>query len=89
MERRRIPDRRKTHMFFSDERRTGPFDRRNADARRRERAQEIAKIKKIREYKEQDVVGMTPSTTPTITRKRLAAVGLIVLLLAIVLFFII
>jgi hypothetical protein len=84
MERRKIADRRKLHMFFSDERRTGPFDRRNADARRRERAQEMEKIKKIRQFRENETPPAS-SARPILTRTQLVAVGLALLLLAIVL----
>ena len=86
MERRMTADRRKLHMFFSNERRTGPFDRRNADVRRRERAQEMEKIKKIREFRKNETPP-APSAKPMLTRTRLVAVGLALLLLAIVLFF--
>jgi hypothetical protein len=86
MERRKIPDRRQQHTFFSDDRRSGPFDRRNADARLWERAQEMEKIKQIREYKERDVASSTPSATSMFTPRRLVAIGVAVLLLVILLF---
>lgn len=87
MERRKIPDRRKVHMFFSDERRAGPFDRRNADAKRRERAEEMQKIKEIRKFKEKAAIPATPAATPKLNQKQLIAVGLALVLLAIALFF--
>lgn len=88
MERRKTPDRRKIHTFFSDERRTGPFDRRNADARHRERVEEMKKIKEIRDYKEKDASHVIPVAIPPSRRKQLVAVGLVLLLLAIAFFFI-
>jgi hypothetical protein len=88
MERRKISDRRKVHMFFSHERRSGPFDRRNADARRRERAEEMQKIKEIRKFKEKETLSAPPAATYNLKRKQLIAVGLALVLLAIALFFI-
>lgn len=87
MERRQIPERRKIHTFFSDERRTGPFDRRNADARHRERAAEMEKIKEIRTYKAKDAGQPSPVAIPPSRRKQLVAAGLVLLLLAIAFFF--
>lgn len=87
MERRQNPDRRKIHTFFSDERRTGPFDRRNADARLRERVEEMEKIKEIRSYKEKAAGQASPVTKPPSRRKQLVAAGLVLLLLAIAFFF--
>lgn len=87
MERRKISDRRKMHSFFSDERRTGPFDRRNADARHRERAEEMKKIQEIRGYKEKGASHPTPAATLSSRHKQLVAVGLVLLLVAIAFFF--
>lgn len=86
MERRKVPDRRKVHTFFSDERRTGPFDRRNADARRRERAEEMKKINEIRMFKEQDTSSATTTAAPPSRRKQLIVAGLVLFLLVIALF---
>ena len=86
MERRKIADRRKLHMFFSDERRIGPFDRRNADVRRRERAKEMEKINKIGQFKK-DETPPVPTASPRLTTKQLVALGLALFLLAIILVF--
>lgn len=86
MERRKIPDRRKVHLFISEERRTGPFDRRNADVRRRERAEELKKIQDIRRFRERDPVSPTPAGADYPGRKKLVAVGVALLLLAIAFF---
>jgi hypothetical protein len=85
MERRKISDRRKVHMFVFEEQRTGPHDRRGAESRRLERAREMEKVKRIQAFKEQDRASATPSA-PVITKKQLVYIGLALLLLAIVLF---
>jgi hypothetical protein len=85
MERRKIPDRRKVHMFVFEEQRTGPHDRRGAENRRLERAREMEKIKRIQAFKEQDRASATPAE-PILTKKQLAYIGLALLLLAIALF---
>jgi len=56
MERRKMPDRRRVHVFVSQDRRTGPYDRRGASSRLRERAQEMEKIKRIQSFKEKDKI---------------------------------
>ena len=68
-------------MFVSNERRTGPFDRRGAAMRHREREMEIRKIKQLRRYKEKDRA--TPSAEPLLTRKRLTLLGLALVLIVI------
>lgn len=88
MERRKLADRRRMHVFVSDERRTGPFDRRNADARRRDRAEEMKKISEIRKFKEEEASRPVPASATTPRRKQLLVLGIVVLLLAIALFFI-
>lgn len=84
MERRQTAERRKIHMFVSEERRTGPHERRGADARRRESAREREKIARIRAFKEKDKVSVP--ARPLITRKRLLFVGLGLLIIIGILF---
>lgn len=79
MERRKEPDRRQTHMFVSNERRTGPFDRRGADMRRLEREEEIRKIEKLRAYRQKD--STPPPAAPLLTRKRLVYIGIALVLI--------
>ena len=86
MERRKTPDRRKVHMYISKERRTGPFDRRNADVRRRERAEELKKIQSLRQFKNSETSPSSPVAIDSPGRKKLVAVGVALLLLAIALF---
>ncbi|WP_372679320.1 hypothetical protein [Desulfosarcina sp.] len=86
MERRKADDRRQVHVFVSDDRRDGPYERRDDDARRRERERERKKIERIRSFKEKD---KAPSpATPMITKKRLMVVGGVVLVLLAALFLI-
>ncbi len=86
MERRKTDKRRKVHMFVSDDRRDGPYERRDDETRRREREREREKIERIRSFKEKDNV---PSpATPMITKKRLIYVGMVVLVLLVALFLI-
>jgi hypothetical protein len=68
-------------MFVSNERRTGPFDRRGADMRHRERQMELRKIKQLRRYKERDRA--TPSAEPLLNKKRLTLLGLALVLIVI------
>ena len=71
MERRKTEDRRQVHMFVSDDRRDGPYERRDDETRRRERERERQKIESIRSFKEKDNVPLP--ATPMITQK---AIGL-------------
>ena len=81
MERRKTDKRRQVHMFVSDDRRDGPYERRDDEARRREREREKEKIDRIRAFKEKGNV--PPSATPMITKKRLAYIGLALLVVAV------
>ncbi|GAB6904769.1 hypothetical protein DESC_750021 [Desulfosarcina cetonica] len=85
MERRVNADRRKVHMFFDNDRRKGPHDRRGADMRREERARQIKKIKALTEFKEMEK--KRPAKSPVITARQLVyvAVALLILVLAIAL----
>lgn len=85
VERRTLADRRKVHMFVSEERRKGPHDRRGAEQRRRERTLEREKIEKIQSFKEKKKLPASPAS-PVITKKLLVCIGLTLLLLVIVLF---
>lgn len=73
MERRVTADRRQAHLFVANDRRTGPFDRRETDSRRREWATQQAKIARIRTYKQKS----RPSSPdqPLFTTKRLVMIG--------------
>jgi hypothetical protein len=82
MERRKIPDRRKIHVFVANDRRKGPFDRRGASARSWERAREKEKIKRIRSFKEK--AKMEPSFMPWMDKKRMVLLALAALLIVIV-----
>jgi hypothetical protein len=79
MERRKTENRRQVHLYVADDRRTGPFDRRGDDIRRRERMQEREKIERIRAFKEKDT--STPTDTPTMTKKRLVFACLVLLVI--------
>ena len=68
-------------MFVSDERRVGPYDRRGAANRRRERAQEIKKIHQINTFKNKK--RESSSAEPLLTRKRLTFLGLALVLIVI------
>ena len=80
MQRRKAEARRQVHMFVSDDRRDGPYERRDDEARRRERERERKKIERIRAFKEKDKVPL--SAAPMITGKRLMVVGIVLLVLA-------
>ena len=80
MERRKTEDRRQVHAFVADDRRDGPYERRDDDARRWEREQERAKIERIRAFKEKDK--SSPSASQMITTKRLVYIGLALLVIA-------
>ncbi|MCB2148818.1 MAG: hypothetical protein KQI81_20225 [Deltaproteobacteria bacterium] len=82
MERRKTEDRRQVHVFVADDRRDGPYERRNDDARRWEREQERAKIARIRAFKEKNKA--SPSTSPMIPKKQLVYIGLALLVIAVV-----
>ncbi len=86
MERRTTEVRRQDHAFVADERRDGPYDRREDEARHRERRQEIKKIERIRAFKAKDKDHQ--SAAPLITKKRLMVVGMVVLVLLVALFLI-
>ena len=79
MERRRAENRRQVHLYVADDRRSGPFDRRGDDIRRRERMQEREKIERIRAFKDRDK--SSPSDTPTTTKKQLVVAGLVLLVI--------
>jgi cell division protein FtsN len=81
MERRRTDDRRQVHMFVSDDRRDGPYERRDDEIRRREREREREKIESIRSFKEKEHV--PPPATPMITPKRLIYFGLALLVVVV------
>ena len=87
MERRKTEDRRQVHVFVSDDRRDGPYERRDDEARRLEREREREKIKRIRAFKEKDKA--PPSVAPMITKKRLVYIGLALLVIAVAVFMII
>lgn len=89
MDRRKLPDRRKVHVFVANERRTGPSDRRNADARRRERAEEREKINQIRRFKDKDTVHAIPAAASQSRRRQLVIVGVALLLLVVIVLYII
>ena len=81
MERRKTDGRRQVHMFVSDDRRDGPYERRDDVTRRRERERERQKIESIRSFKEKNNV---PSpATPMITPKRLIYIGLALLVVVV------
>jgi hypothetical protein len=86
MERRKADDRRQVHVFVSDDRRDGPYERRDDDARRRERERERKKIERIRAFKEKD--NAPPPARPMITQKRLMVVGVVGLVMVVALFLI-
>ena len=81
MERRKTDDRRQVHIFVSDDRRDGPYERRDDGTRRREREREREKIIKIRSFKEKDNLPLP--ATPMITKKRLVYIGLALLVVAV------
>ena len=77
MERRKAEDRRQVHVFVSEDRRDGPFERRDDETRRREREREREKIERIRAYKQKDKAPLP--TRPMITKKRMIVVGIVLL----------
>jgi hypothetical protein len=84
MERRMTADRRLIHVFVADERRSGPYNRRGAETRHRERDAEKEKIERIRAFKKQS--HPSRSATPLITKKRLIYLSLALLLIVVALF---
>jgi hypothetical protein len=87
MERRILADRRQMHVFVFEDRRSGPFDRRDKNHRRREVEEQREKIERIRAFKARDKAAASASP-PLLTRKRLTWIGLAFLLLVVVLFLI-
>jgi len=85
MEKRKKVDRRQDHLFVSDDRRTGPYDRRSPALGREEIEAEREKVERIRAFKAKD--RSTPSAQPLFTPKRLVFLGLALLLLVAILFF--
>ncbi|WP_155323849.1 hypothetical protein [Desulfosarcina ovata] len=85
MERRIGIDRRQVHMFVANERRIGPYDRRGADTRRQERAQQIKKIDTIRSYKEK--TRSASGVSPAFSSRRMVYVGVILLIILVILLF--
>ena len=75
MERRQSTERREAHAFVSDDRRTGPHDRRGAEARRLDREREQEKIDRIRAYKTRD--SQPSPATSRKTGKRWALLGIV------------
>ena len=87
MERRKITDRRQEHIFVSEDRRSGPFDRRDKGHRLREIEEERQKIERIRAFKAKDRAASSASP-PLFTTKRLVWMGLALLGLMVVFYLI-
>lgn len=87
MERRKIADRRQKHIFVSEDRRSGPFDRRDKNHRRLEIEEEREKIERIRAFKAKDRAASSASP-PLFTKKRLTWMGLALLALVVVFYLI-
>ena len=85
MERRVTGDRRQAHVFVADDRRSGPFDRRNASSRLQAREAERAKIERIRAFKHKDQTA--PEKAPLFTKQRLIFLGVALLIIVTALFF--
>ncbi len=81
MERRKAEARRQVHVFVSDDRRDGPYERRDDEARRGERERERKKIERIRAFKEKDKA--PPPATPMISQKRLIYTGIALLVVVV------
>ncbi|MEE4112013.1 MAG: hypothetical protein V2I40_04310 [Desulfobacteraceae bacterium] len=79
MERRKAEARRQVHVFVSDDRRDGPYERRGDETRRRERERERKKIERIRSFKEKDKAHAP--VAPMMTGKGLTVVGIVLLVL--------
>lgn len=86
MEKRKAEQRRQIHMFVADDRRNGPYERRDDDARRRERAHQLEKIERIRSFKDEDQT--SPPVTPMITTKRVVYFGMALLAILVAVFLI-
>jgi hypothetical protein len=86
MERRKTADRRQEHSFGSEDRRSGPFDRRQDSHLRRDILEEREKIERIRAFKARDRSASSESS-PLFTKKRLVWMGLAILVLVLVLVF--
>jgi len=87
MERRKAADRRQKHIFVSEDRRSGPFDRREKNHRRQEIEEEREKIERIRAFKAKDRAASSASP-PLFTKKRLVWMGLAILGLVVVFYLI-
>ena len=85
MEKRQSVDRRQEHLFVSDDRRSGPYDRRRPPSRREEIEAEKEKIARIQAFKAMKTTADT--SQPLFTPKRLALLGLALVLLLAMLFF--
>lgn len=89
MERRKTTDRRQEHIFVSEDRRSGPFDRRDTGHRRRDIEEEREKIERIRAFKAKDRAASSSSSSPPLfTKKRLVWMGLGLLGLVVVFYLI-
>lgn len=86
MERRKNEERRQVHVFVSNERRVGPYDRRGTESRRIERERERKKIESLRAYREKSNVPL--AAAPMITRNRLLYLALALLVILVTLFLI-
>ncbi|MFO7715519.1 hypothetical protein [Desulfosarcina sp.] len=75
-------DRRLIHVFVSDERRSGPHERRGAEIRHLESMRERQKIERIRAFKQKGQSAQP--ATPMVTKKRLTylCLGLLLLIAA-------
>jgi hypothetical protein len=86
MERRKNADRRQEHIFVSEDRRSGPYDRREKNHRRQEIEEEREKIERIRAFKAKDRAASSASL-PLFTKKRLVWMVLAILVVVVVLYF--
>lgn len=84
MERRVSGDRRQDHVFVANDRRSGPYDRRNASSRLQAREAERAKIERIRAFKQKEQTA--PKKAPLLTKQRLVYLGVALLIIVIALF---
>ena len=84
MEKRKMDDRRQEHLFVSNDRRTGPYDRRSPALGREEIQAEREKIERIRAFKAKDRA--SSADQPLFTPKRLIFLGLALLVLVAILF---
>jgi len=72
-------------MFVSEDRRSGPFDRRDKNHRLRDIEEEREKIERIRAFKARDRAASSASP-PLFTKKRLTWMSLAILALVMVLY---